>query len=589
MKGKKICFTLKTVHPDHILKIISGLKNSKAVGLDNINTFILKLVKHELTPAITHIINLSIQQSTFPSGWKYAKVIPLFKSGDHLDPKNFRPVALLPIASKILERVVFIQIVEYMDQNKLFHPNHHAYRSLHSTTTAMLQMYDTWVEALERGELAGVVMVDQSAAFDVVDHSLLRDKLELYKWDKKTLDWMSSYLKDRQQSCYVEGFLSPPLPVQDGLPQGSNLAPLMFNIYTNDFPDTIHEDDCPLVQPEIEDDIQSSEDDIQSGEDDNLPCGEDDIQSDEDGKRLTTINKECNSCGELVIFADDSTYCVSAKDPQELSVKLSHKLSVMADYLTANKLKVNSDKTHLLVMSTDQFRRRNNFQVQIYTPLKVIVQSSVERLLGLYVHEGMKFREYILDNDQSLLSSLNRRLAGLKKVSLSSSSFKNRLIIANGVFMSKLIYMIPVWSGCDEHWLDSMQVAQNAAARLVTKCGKRTDVRDLLRQVGWLSVRQLGVYHSVIQIHNTLQYQYPEYLYRKLTNDGDYPYNTRQSKSSTIRRGPSFKSKLTLSQKSWRWRASQMYEKLPIALRRESKPDIFKRELKKWVSANIPL
>ena len=161
----------------------------------------------------------------------------------------------------------------------------------------------------------------------------------------------------------------------------------------------------------------------------------------------------------------------------------------MADYLTANKLKVNSDKTHLLVMTTDQYRRRIQFQVEIHTPMKVIEQSNVERLLGLQIHEGMKWREYILDNDQSLLSSLNRRLAGLKKVSLSSSSFKNRLIIANGVFMSKLIYMISVWSGCEENLLDSLQVAQNAAARAVTKCGKRTHVRDLLLQVGWLSVR----------------------------------------------------------------------------------------------------
>ena len=126
------------------------------------------MIKNEITPAITHIVNLSIKTSVFPTLWKHSKVIPLFKPGvkDKLNAKSYRLLALLPVASKVLERVVFLQIVEYMDKNRLFHPNHHGFRSLHSTTTAMIQMYDTWVEALERSEMAvaGVAMINQSAA-----------------------------------------------------------------------------------------------------------------------------------------------------------------------------------------------------------------------------------------------------------------------------------------------------------------------------------------------------------------------------------------------------------------------------------------
>ena len=122
------------------------------------DTFVLKMIKDEITPAITHIVNLSIRSSRFPNIWKHSKIIPLFKPGakDKLSTKSYRPVALLPVVSKVLERVVFMQIVEYMDKNKLFHPNHHGFRSLHSTTTAMIQMYDTWVEAIDRGEMAEV-------------------------------------------------------------------------------------------------------------------------------------------------------------------------------------------------------------------------------------------------------------------------------------------------------------------------------------------------------------------------------------------------------------------------------------------------
>ena len=105
----------------------------------------------------------------FPTKWKIAKVVPLFKGkGSKFDTKNYRPVAILPILSKVLERAMFRQMITYMDGNKLFNPSHHAYRSFHSTTTAMIQMYDTWLEAVEEGDLAGVCMVDMSAAFDML-------------------------------------------------------------------------------------------------------------------------------------------------------------------------------------------------------------------------------------------------------------------------------------------------------------------------------------------------------------------------------------------------------------------------------------
>jgi hypothetical protein len=160
MRDRTTTFSMASVHPDTVRKIILGLKNSKSSGIDNIDTYIIKLMVDDILPAVTHIVNLSIQHATFPSKYKIAKVIPLLKKDDPLEPKNYRPVAILCILSKVIERAIFIQIVEYMNTNELFHPNHHGFRAGHSTSTAMIQMYDSWVQAVDKGELTGVCMLD---------------------------------------------------------------------------------------------------------------------------------------------------------------------------------------------------------------------------------------------------------------------------------------------------------------------------------------------------------------------------------------------------------------------------------------------
>ena len=169
-KDRQCTFKFMAAHPDEVLKIVKGLKNTKSCGIDNIDTATIKLLAEDILAPLTHTINLSIGMSTFPTMWKQAKVIPLLKKGDPLTPKNYRPVALLPIFSKILERVIYNQLVQYLNSEGIIHPNHHGSRQGHSTATALIQMYDRWVEEVDNGNMVGVMMVDLSAAFDMVDH-----------------------------------------------------------------------------------------------------------------------------------------------------------------------------------------------------------------------------------------------------------------------------------------------------------------------------------------------------------------------------------------------------------------------------------
>ena len=203
-----------------------------------------------------------------------------------MNVKNYRPVAILPVLSKLAERAVFVQIIDYLEKNNLLHPNHHGFRPHHNTTTALLQMYDTWVEAMDRGEATGVVFLDLSAAFDMVSHSILVEKLRLYGFNESSSAWILSYLSDRRQTVCIDGTCSSLLALEYGVPQGSILGPLLYILFTNDLPEIVHVQPVP-PQP--------------------------------------SFNMMCSDCGGICCYADDSSYSYSGKSDQHISTMISGK------------------------------------------------------------------------------------------------------------------------------------------------------------------------------------------------------------------------------------------------------------------------
>ena len=145
--------------------------------------------------------------------------------------------------------------------------------------------------------------------------------------------------------------------------------------------------------------------------------------------------------------------------------------------MISNKLKLNDDKTHLLVMTTRQKIRQKNMNVQIQTQTELIKASETEKLLGAMIHENLTWSEYIQNDKKSLISQLSTRLNALKKIS-GVASFKTRLMIANGIFISKLIYLMPVWAGCEKYLKKALQIIQNKAARTVTRLPFDTSVKN---------------------------------------------------------------------------------------------------------------
>ena len=198
-----------------------------------------------------------------------------------------------------------------------------------------------------------------------------------------------------------------------------------------------------------------------------------------------------------------------------------------------------------------------------------------------------------LYSDDSLLKSLTKRAGAMKKISR-AASFKTRKMIANGIFMSKLIYLMPVWMGCEDYLVNALQVCVNKVARFVTRLDIFTPTSVLMQQCGWLPVRQLMAYHSLTLLHKTMKNQAPLYLFKKVTSDLTQ-YNTRQAaeyqaalaSAGVMEQAGVEKCELEISSKSWCWTSVMWYNRLPPKLRAEGKLRKFKTGLKAWAISNI--
>ena len=214
----------------------------------------------------------------------------------------------------------------------------------------------------------GVDDIDKSGAFDVVDHSILIDNLKLYGFDDGAVGWMENCISGRSQAVYIDGALSSFLEVNVGVPQGSILGPLCYILYTNDLPETILETSSHV--------------------------------------HWAKLSTHCSECGGLCCFADDSTYSISSESQEVLEQKLNDKYRIMARYLGDSRLKLNDDKTHMLIMTTRQKRRLLDINIQIETPTEVIKPLKHDKLLGVIIQEDLRWTEYIQNHDKSLIKQL---------------------------------------------------------------------------------------------------------------------------------------------------------------------------------------
>ncbi len=413
-----------------VKSIISQLDSKKACGADEISVSFLKMIKDIISPILSELINESYCSGMYPSCLKIAKVVPVFKGGEKSKPGNYRPISLLSIVNKIIEKTIYSRLIKYFNKNNLINDSQFGFRKGFNTTMAITEFYEQILNAHDKRHATCAVLLDLSKAFDSVDHNIVLHKLYSYGVRGNVWQLLKSYLLERKQFVSGNNKHSDLCSIDVGVPQGSVLGPLLFLIHINDL------------------------------------------------KNATDL--------KVLNFADDTLLYFNFSDKNFAQQYLNSELEKIEEWLSCNKLKANSSKTKYMVFAPRLRAYSNiNFQLKL-TNGCVIDKVNEYKYLGLIVDDKLTWKPHI----KRLKSQLSKSLGILYKLRHLTNKQVLKMVF-HSLFFSHLNYGLLCWARANKTYLNPLKILLNKALRCINFCNYTDPVTHILYKDKLLQVDEL--------------------------------------------------------------------------------------------------
>ena len=495
------------VTQEYLLETIHSLNKTNSQDIHGLNMkFVLDHLE-TLLPVIHHLVNICIEQSHFPSQWKISKIIPIFKADDPTSISNYRPISILPIMSKILEKIMANQLLDHLEKNNLLSEHQFGFRSKRSTTTASLFLTEHIRQALNNSHITGAIFIDFRKAFDTVNHQLLLNKLQTFNLHFSAIAMLSSYLSDRHQSVFIGKSKSPQTACNIGVPQGSILGPLLFILYINELP---------------------------------------------------TI---CKST-QVIMYADDTVVYVSDQNLSSINSKLTSDLALLSQWLCANHLTLNVKKTECMYFHSIQ----KKVNLAAHDPVKLnnvpLTVATSYKYLGVILDSQLTYKLHI----DKLTKQLKQRLYVFQQIRPYLTLSLAHLYL-NAVVLSKMSYCLPIWGLTAAETLKPIKQLYNRAHKICTNLPFRTHQCIALDKASALSFEKYLKFTSVKLYFLIQNYHTPALISALLPR---HSADRRITRSVVNLENPVPKFKNNYGQQSFFYIGAKNWNEIPTDLRRRN-------------------